>query len=104
MARTRESLEPTELESLKRQLEIHLRNLRILEEQAALYGPLDVPLELHNEIEHVNKGIDHLEKRIAELERRLKDPDEITEPVPEKNQGVRRRKDAGKDVFFGGPR
>lgn len=67
MARDRESQEPTELEALKRQLEIHRRNLRIIEEQAASHGSLNVPLRLLNEIEAERKQILALEGQLRAL-------------------------------------
>jgi len=80
MARTRESQESSELESAKHQLEIHQKNLRKLEEQAALYGPLDVPLKLPNSIELEKKEIARLEMKIAELERPKSPPVKKTVP------------------------
>lgn len=80
MACTLESQESSELESAKHQLEIHQKNLRKLEEQAALYGPLDVPLKLPNSIELEKKEIARLEMKIAELERPKSPPVKKTVP------------------------
>ena len=64
-----------EIESLRRQLEIHRKNLLFLEEQRAKYG-LDVPLRLLNQI-------DDETLRIAELEHALART-EAEEPLPPK--------------------
>jgi hypothetical protein len=69
------------IESWKRQLEIRRKNLNRLEEQAAGYGSLDVPLWLQNKIE--------LEEReIARLEGKLRSPDAIKELEALYQQGV----------------
>lgn len=51
------------IEALKRQLEIHRRNLYRLEERAAFHG-LNVPIDLQNAIEHEKKEIARIEGRI----------------------------------------
>jgi hypothetical protein len=55
-----------ELQSLRRQLGIHKKNLLRLEEQAATYG-MDVPLRLSNQIDHEKEEIARIEKQIAQL-------------------------------------
>jgi hypothetical protein len=55
-----------ELQSLRRQLETHKKNLLKLEEQAATYG-IDVPLRLSNQIDHGKKEIARIEEQIAQL-------------------------------------
>jgi hypothetical protein len=72
------------LESLKRQLEIHRRNLNSLEEQKASYGSLDVPLWLLNQIEFEKKEIARLEENIRiriEIEVGPKAPDTVKKPI-----------------------
>jgi hypothetical protein len=71
-----------DLESLKRQLEIHLRNLHKLEEQRAGYGSLDVPLKILNQIEFEKEEIARIEKEIAGLKRRSQGS-KTEEPKPE---------------------
>jgi len=56
----------TELQSLRRQLEIHKQNLFKLQEQAARHG-MDVPLSLSNEIDHAQEQIRVIEQCIVEL-------------------------------------
>jgi hypothetical protein len=57
-----------EVISLKRQLAIHQRNLRTLEEQKAKYGSLDVPLRIVNEIAEQEEAIARLQARLAQIE------------------------------------
>jgi hypothetical protein len=55
-----------ELQSLRRQLETHRKNLLRLEEQAATYG-IAVPLHLSNQIDHEKEEIARIERQIAQL-------------------------------------
>jgi hypothetical protein len=57
-----------EVISLKRQLAIHQRNLRTLEEQKAKYGSLDVPLRIVNEIAEQEEAIARIQARLAQIE------------------------------------
>jgi DNA-binding NtrC family response regulator len=61
----RESLD---VQNLRRQIDIHRKNLSNLEEKAAMYGKLDVPLKLVNEIEFEKEEIRRLEAESAESE------------------------------------
>jgi uncharacterized protein YraI len=72
------------IESLKRQLKIHQRNLHKLKERAAPYGLLDVPLKLQNEIESEEEEIARLKEEIARLEGRVKDSDTPKESESER--------------------
>lgn len=56
-----------EIESLRRQLEIHQRNLRFLEERKAAYG-LDTPLSLLNQVEAERDAIEELQRKLARIE------------------------------------
>lgn len=60
--------ESPDVQNLRRQLDIHRKNLSNLEEQAALYGKLDVPLKLVNQIELEKEEIRRLEAELAERE------------------------------------
>ena len=53
---------------LRRVIEQLRLNLYTLDEQAALYGPLDVPLHLKNSIEDVTKQLAHREAQLRELQ------------------------------------
>ena len=64
-----------EIESLRRQLEIHRKNLLFLEEQRAKYG-LDVPIRLLNQIDDETLRIAELEHALARIE--------AEEPLPPK--------------------
>ena len=58
-----------ELGSIGMLLSTWQSNLRFLEQQAALYG-LNVPVRLHNELEHAKEQIAALGKRIADIRSR----------------------------------
>ncbi len=60
-----------DIESLRRQLEIHRKSLRRLEEQKALHGDLDAPLRLLHSIDHENEEIRRIEAEIQELREKL---------------------------------
>lgn len=60
--------ESPDVQNLRRQLDIHRKNLSNLEEQAALYGKLDVPLKLVNQIELEREEIRRLKAELAERE------------------------------------
>jgi hypothetical protein len=53
--------------ALERQLAIHRRNLRILQEKAAKYGSLDVPLFIFNQIDDEENAIRELEQELTRL-------------------------------------
>lgn len=57
--------ESLDVQSLRRQIDIHRKNLYSLEEQAALYGTLDVPIKLVNEIELEREEIRRLETELV---------------------------------------
>jgi hypothetical protein len=65
-----------ELESLRRQLETHQKNLGFLKEQSASYGPFDIPLRLLNQIDYERSRIAELEHALARIE--------VEEPLPPK--------------------
>lgn len=56
-----------EITSLRRVIEQLRLNLYSMEEQAALFGPLDTPLHLKNAIEETNKLLSYKETRLREL-------------------------------------
>jgi len=58
----------TEKESLTRQLENLKRNLQILQEQKAVFGPLDVPANKIIQIEDLQKEIEKVEQELTVLE------------------------------------
>ncbi|RME45637.1 MAG: hypothetical protein D6796_10160 [Caldilineae bacterium] len=60
---------PTIIQSLKVQLQTCQNNLLYLEEQAAAYGALDVPLRLHNQIAAERRKMETLQAQLAELEK-----------------------------------
>jgi DNA-binding NtrC family response regulator len=60
--------ESLDVQNLRRQIDIHRKNLSNLEEQAALYGKLDVPIKLVNQIEFEKEEIRRLEAELAECE------------------------------------
>ncbi len=57
-----------DIESLRRQLEIHRKSLRHLEEQKALHGDLDVPLQLLHSIDRENENISRIKAKIKTLQ------------------------------------
>ena len=65
-----EDQESLDVQNLRRQIDIHRKNLSNLEEQAALYGKLDVPIKLVNQIELEREEIRRLETELAECESR----------------------------------
>lgn len=72
MARTQESEGPTELESLKRRLAAHKRNLLKLQEQRATYAAGEEPLHLLNQIEHEEREIEAIWAKLRQLNEALK--------------------------------
>ena len=68
----------SEIESLRRQLEIHRRNLSFLKEQRARYG-IDQPLSLVNQIEYEKERIEELQWELARIE--------VQKPTPPKPLG-----------------
>jgi len=65
-----EDQESLDVQNLRRQIDIHRKNLSNLEEQAALYGKLDVPIKLVNQIELEKEEIKRLETELAKCESR----------------------------------
>jgi DNA-binding NtrC family response regulator len=65
-----EDQESLDVQNLRRQIDIHRKNLSNLEEQAALYGKLDVPIKLVNQIELEKEEIRRLETELAKCESR----------------------------------
>ena len=63
-----EDQESLDVQNLRRQIDIHRKNLSNLEERAALYGKLDVPIKLVNQIELEKEEIRRLEAELAERE------------------------------------
>jgi len=59
----------TVIQSLKTQLSTCQNNLLYLEEQAATYGALNVPLHLHNQIAEERRKMETLQAQVAELEK-----------------------------------
>ena len=57
-----------DIAALERQLAIHRRNLRTLQEKAAKYGPLDVPLFILNQIDDEENAIRGLEQELTRLQ------------------------------------
>jgi DNA-binding NtrC family response regulator len=60
--------ESLDVHRLRRQIDIHRKNLSNLKERAALYGKLDVPTRLMNEIELEEEEIRRLETELAKHE------------------------------------
>jgi DNA-binding NtrC family response regulator len=60
-----EDQESLDVQNLRRQIDIHRKNLSNLEERAALYGKLDVPIKLVNQIELEKEEIRRLETELA---------------------------------------
>ena len=58
------------IDSLKRQLDVHIRNLNVLEEQSAKFG-LDSPVSLSNQIAVQRETIVKLEEELSYLETQL---------------------------------
>lgn len=65
-----EDQESLDVQNLRRQIDIHRKNLSNLEERAALYGKLDVPIKLVNQIELEKEEITRLETELAKCESR----------------------------------
>lgn len=65
-----EDQESLDVQNLRRQIDIHRKNLSNLEERAALYGKLDVPIKLVNQIELEKEEIRRLETELAKCESR----------------------------------
>jgi len=65
-----EDQESLDVQNLRRQIDIHRKNLSNLEERAALYGKLDMPLKLVNQIELEKEEIRRLETELAKCESR----------------------------------
>ena len=65
-----EDQESLDVQSLRRQIDIHRKNLSNLEERAALHGKLDVPIKLVNQIELEKEEIRRLETELAKCESR----------------------------------
>jgi DNA-binding NtrC family response regulator len=63
-----EDQESLDVQNLRRQIDIHRKNLSNLEERAALYGKLDVPIKLVNQIELEKEEIRRLETELAKCE------------------------------------
>jgi len=63
-----EDRDRSRIESLKRQLTRYKKNLYVLEERKALYGPGEIPLSLSNEIDLVRERIDTLSEELAGIE------------------------------------
>jgi hypothetical protein len=61
-----EDQESLDVQNLRRQIDIHRKNLSNL--QAALYGKLDVPIKLVNQIELEQEEIRRLETELAKCE------------------------------------
>jgi len=57
----------TEIESLKKQLNRRKENLYYLEEQAAKYSSVQVPVDLHNQMEEEKKAIEELKVRMLSI-------------------------------------
>jgi len=72
MVSNRESQEPTELESLKRRLAAHKRNLLKLQEQRATYAAGEEPLHLLNQIEHEEREIEAIWAKLRQLNEAIK--------------------------------
>lgn len=62
------SQESPYVQKLRNQIDIHRKNLSTFEEQAALYGKLDVPIKLVNQIEFEKEEIRRLETELAKRE------------------------------------
>lgn len=60
--------ESLDVQDLRRRINIHRKNLSNLEEKAALYGKLDVPTKLVNEIELEKEEIRRFEAELAKHE------------------------------------
>ena len=60
-----EEQESLDVQNLRRQIDIHRKNLSNLGERAALYGKLDVPIKLVNQIELEKEEIRRLETELA---------------------------------------
>lgn len=56
-----------EIDSVLRQLQTHRGNLLFLQEQQALHGPIDIPLDLMNNIRLTQEEIERLEQRLVAL-------------------------------------
>lgn len=65
-----EDQESLDVQNLRRQIDIHRKNLSNLEERAALCGKLDVPIKLVNQIELEKEEIRRLETELAKCESR----------------------------------
>ena len=75
---------PTIIHSLKTQLQTSQNNLLYLEEQAAAYGALDVPLHLHNQIAEERRKMETLRAQLAELKQQQAAGGPATEtPAPD---------------------
>ncbi|MFQ6015505.1 MAG: SIR2 family protein [Anaerolineae bacterium] len=57
-------LSPEEITSLRKQLEIHKRNLSRLEERASMYG-MDVPIATQNQIDYEKEQIAEIEAQLS---------------------------------------
>ncbi len=55
------------IRQLQTQLEAHQKNLNYAEEQEARYGPLSVPLKLHNQLAREREIVDALQQRLRRL-------------------------------------
>lgn len=65
---TPEDRDRSRIESLRRQLTRYKKNLYVLEERKALYGPGEVPLSLSNESDLVQEKIDTLSEELTKME------------------------------------
>lgn len=60
-----EVLDEEERTALAQRLKQHKHNLRVLRQQAAIYGAGAVPLHLHNQIEHEENAIQEIERKLG---------------------------------------
>jgi uncharacterized caspase-like protein len=60
-----EALDEEERTALAQRLMQHKRNLRVLRQQAAIYGAGAVPLHLHNQIEHEENAIQEIKRKLG---------------------------------------
>jgi len=59
-----------EINHLKKLLKKHMTNVHFLEEQAAGFGTMDVPLKLHNQLEAEREAVTTLQEDLSEMKRK----------------------------------